>query len=132
MRQRSNAEAERISQIRHCGIAPTVKKAQPDLITDRKNANKIGRRRPRDQSRSRLYGNTERTMLNNLSEQIRDCLEHAEECARKAAAQPDPTLKADFLDMEKRWRSLARSYEFSESLESFTSNTPKLNGHLSR
>ena len=24
-------------------------------------------------------------MLNNLSEQIRECLQHAEECARKAA-----------------------------------------------
>jgi hypothetical protein len=27
-------------------------------------------------------------MLNNLSEQIRNCLQHAEECARRAAAEP--------------------------------------------
>jgi hypothetical protein len=36
----------------------------------------------------------------NLSEQIRDCLRHAEDCARKAAAQTDPELKQDFLVME--------------------------------
>jgi hypothetical protein len=37
-------------------------------------------------------------MLNNLSEQIRDCLQQAEACARKAAAQPDGSkLRQDFL-----------------------------------
>jgi hypothetical protein len=35
-------------------------------------------------------------MLESLSEQIRKCYEHAEECARKAAAQIDPALKQDF------------------------------------
>jgi hypothetical protein len=44
-------------------------------------------------------------MLNNLSQQIRECYAHAEECARKAAAQTDPRLKQDFLDMERRWLS---------------------------
>ena len=29
-------------------------------------------------------------MLDNLSEQIRECLQHAEECARKATNQTDP------------------------------------------
>ena len=56
-------------------------------------------------------------MLNNLSDQIRDCYAHAEECARKAAAQTDRRLKQDFLDMEKRWLSLAKSYELSEQLD---------------
>ena len=55
-------------------------------------------------------------MPNNLSEQIRECLEHAEECARKAGAQTDPKIKADFLDLERRWLLLARSYEFSVAL----------------
>jgi hypothetical protein len=59
-------------------------------------------------------------MLNNLSEQIRDCYAHAEECARKAAAQSDPRLKQDFLDMEQRWLSLAKSYELSERLDDFS------------
>lgn len=53
-------------------------------------------------------------MLNNMSEQIRECLRHAEDCARQAAAQTCPNLKNDFLDMERRWLFLARSYEFTE------------------
>jgi hypothetical protein len=62
-------------------------------------------------------------MLNDVSEQIRDCLRHAEDCARKAAAQSDPTLKADFLDMERRWLSLARSYELTGQLTYFSGET---------
>jgi hypothetical protein len=41
-----------------------------------------------------------RVVLNNLSAEIRECLQHAEDCARKAAAQTDPKLKEDFLEME--------------------------------
>ena len=59
-------------------------------------------------------------VLNNLSEQIRDCLEHAEECARRAAAQTDPALRDDFLRLEKRWLELARSMEFAERLTDFS------------
>ena len=62
-------------------------------------------------------------MLNNLSEQVRDCLKHAEDCARQAAAQTDPRLKEDFLDLERRWLHLARSYEFTEQLGDFSSET---------
>jgi hypothetical protein len=57
-----------------------------------------------------------RVVLNNLSEQIRECLQHAENCARKAAAQTDPKLKQDFFELEQRWLFLARSYEFTERL----------------
>ena len=64
-------------------------------------------------------------MLNNLSEHVRECLRHAEECAQKAAAQSDPTLKKDFLDMERRWLSLARSYELSERLTDFSAETKR-------
>jgi hypothetical protein len=56
-------------------------------------------------------------VLNKLSEQVRECLQHAEECARKAAAQSDPGLRDDFLRLEKRWLTLARSIEFGESLD---------------
>jgi hypothetical protein len=66
-------------------------------------------------------------MLNNVSEQMRECYRHAENCARKAAAQTDPTLKADFLDLERRWLVLARSYDFSERLNIFTRSTAKPN-----
>ena len=37
-------------------------------------------------------------MLKNLGEEIRECYRHAEDCARKAAAQIDLQLKADFVD----------------------------------
>jgi len=49
-----------------------------------------------------------RVVLNDLGEQVRDCLKHAD-CARKAAAQTDTKLKQDFLDLEKRgycWRAV--------------------------
>jgi hypothetical protein len=70
-------------------------------------------------------------MLNNLSEQIRECLQHAEECARKAAAQSDAGLRNDFLRLEKRWLDLSRSFEFDESLDTFTKNIRKPNPTLS-
>jgi hypothetical protein len=70
-------------------------------------------------------------MLANISEQIRDCLDHAEECARQAAAQTCPKLRQDFLDMERRWLSLARSYEFSERINDFAKNRPTPSGQAS-
>ena len=63
-------------------------------------------------------------MLNKLSERIRACLENAEHCASKAAAQPDgSTFKQDYLYLEKSWRSLARSYQLGEQLTDFTYET---------
>ncbi|MGB6538556.1 MAG: hypothetical protein WBF58_21650 [Xanthobacteraceae bacterium] len=58
-------------------------------------------------------------MLQNLSAAVRECLEHAEDCARQAKVQGDPTLRQDFIDLEGRWLKLARSYEFTDRLESF-------------
>jgi len=66
-----------------------------------------------------------RVVLNNLSEQIRECLPHAEDCLRKAAAQTDPNLKEDFLNLERRWLFLARSYEFTERLGDFSDETKR-------
>jgi len=59
-------------------------------------------------------------MLEHLSEQVRRCLEHAAAAKAKADATDDPASKAEFLDMEKHWLTLARSYGFTESLENFT------------
>jgi hypothetical protein len=69
-------------------------------------------------------------MFSNPSEKVRECLEHAEDCARKAAAQPDgSSLRQDFRDMEKRWLSLARSIEYTERLMTLSGDAPpKLNG----
>ena len=47
----------------------------------------------------------------------------AEDCARQAAGQNCPRLKADFLDMERRWLFLARSYELTERVSAFSAKS---------
>ena len=64
-------------------------------------------------------------MLNDLSEQMRQCLLHAEGCAQQAAVQTDPELKQDFLDMEQHWLFLARSYGFTDRLTVFSDETKR-------
>ena len=56
-------------------------------------------------------------MFANLSEQAGECRLYAELCADKAQLQSDPQLRIDYLEMQRRWLGLARSYEFSERLE---------------
>ena len=58
-------------------------------------------------------------MPNNLNEEVCECLQHAENCARQAATETDLKLKEDFLALERSWLSLARSYEFTERLTDF-------------
>ena len=55
-------------------------------------------------------------MLQNLSGDIRECYQRAEQCRRAAETAHTPSAKDDFLDMERRWLSLAHSYEFAERL----------------
>ena len=57
-------------------------------------------------------------MLNKLRGEIAECYQHAEGCAQ-AEIEPDPGLRQDFLDMEKRWLFLVRSYELTEQLERY-------------
>ena len=57
--------------------------------------------------------------MQNLSEEIRECLRHAEQCKRRAKTAPSADAIKDYLDMEQRWLSLARSYEFAEWLSNF-------------
>jgi hypothetical protein len=59
-------------------------------------------------------------MLQNLSEEIRECLRRAEECRLLSKTAPSPAAIKGYLDMEERWLTLARSYEFSERLSRFT------------
>ena len=58
-------------------------------------------------------------MLDKLSEEIRECLRHAEECRRRAKTALYTSAIQDYLEMEQRWLSLARSYEFAERLSTF-------------
>jgi hypothetical protein len=71
-------------------------------------------------------------MLKSVSEQVRECYEHAEYCARKAAAQTDPTIKQDYLDLERHWLTLARSHEFTERLNDFSAMNQKALNPLKR
>lgn len=59
-------------------------------------------------------------MLSDLDPQLRDCYERAAEAREKADATTDPALKAELLEMERRWLTLAKSYAFTESLDDFT------------
>jgi hypothetical protein len=52
--------------------------------------------------------------VDRLSADIRECYQLAADCARRAEA--DPQLRQDFLDMERRWLFLARSYEFTRRI----------------
>ena len=59
-------------------------------------------------------------MLQNLSEEIRECLRRAEECKRMSRTALSPSAIQEYLEMERRWLALAHSYEFTERLSRFT------------
>jgi PAS domain S-box-containing protein len=64
-------------------------------------------------------------MLEQLSEQVRECYERAAEAKARADATNYPALKAAFLDAEKRWLQLARSFTLTERLDDFTAAISK-------
>jgi hypothetical protein len=68
-------------------------------------------------------------MLQKLGPEIRECYRHAELCKRLAETALTESGKADYLDMERRWLSLARSYEFSERLSNFTASFSRRKPH---
>ncbi|MGB8627780.1 MAG: hypothetical protein WCD69_00090 [Xanthobacteraceae bacterium] len=59
-------------------------------------------------------------MLEQFSDQVRECYERAAEARAKTDATNDAALKRDFLNAETRWLSLASRFVFTESLEIFT------------
>jgi hypothetical protein len=71
------------------------------------------------------------TMLEKLSEEVRECLRHAEESAAQAKIEPHPAIQRDFIDMELRWLKLARSYQFLNHLRTFSAEHDKQTGELS-
>ena len=58
-------------------------------------------------------------MLQKLGDHIEACLKRAAIAEQRASDVTDPALKADYLALARQWTHLARSYEFSESLERF-------------
>jgi len=49
-------------------------------------------------------------MLQNLSEEIRECLRHAERCKQLSKTALTASAIKEYLEMEQRWLALARSY----------------------
>ena len=64
-------------------------------------------------------------MLQKLEDHIKACLKRGADAERRAAEVTDPDLKADYLALAAQWTHLARSYEFSESLERFLLNSQR-------
>ena len=58
-------------------------------------------------------------MLQKLSDHVTDCIVRAAEAERRAREATDSQLRTDLFDIAKRWRSLAESYQFVESLDQF-------------
>jgi hypothetical protein len=58
-------------------------------------------------------------MLQKLKEKQAECLEAAARCRARADAASDPTAKQEYLDLAEGWETLARSYDFNESLKDF-------------
>jgi hypothetical protein len=56
-------------------------------------------------------------MLVHLSAQVRECLEHAEAWAHRAKVEPDPAVQRDFIEMERCWLQMARSYQRLEQMQ---------------
>ena len=59
-------------------------------------------------------------MLQVLSDDVRECYRHAEDCAEKARGAATSELRGDFLRLERAWLMLARSYEFTGRLSDFS------------
>jgi hypothetical protein len=59
-------------------------------------------------------------LLHNLSEEVNQCYEHAEQCAGRARATQDEELRADYLRLAQGWLKLAQSYGLRQRLTLFT------------
>jgi len=53
-------------------------------------------------------------MLNKVADEIAECYRRAAECREKADAASAPEAKRDFLELERSWLFLARSYELGD------------------
>jgi hypothetical protein len=58
-------------------------------------------------------------MLLKTSAQVADCYERAGESRARAAAAANEIEKTEYLNIERRWIMLARSYELSERVSGF-------------
>ena len=56
-------------------------------------------------------------MLNNYTQEIRECYQQAAHCVQQAEAQNDPKVKEQFLELTRRWLLLVHGYVVNESLD---------------
>jgi hypothetical protein len=55
-------------------------------------------------------------MLHKPNQKSANCHRHAADCRARADETLDAPTRTDFLDMEQRWLSRARSYEVAERI----------------
>jgi hypothetical protein len=70
-------------------------------------------------------------VLAKLSAEVRECLWHAEDCAKRAETEPNPAIQRDYIEMERRWLKLARSYQLFERIQTFSAHQEQQRGELS-
>lgn len=58
-------------------------------------------------------------MLQKLDDHMRACIDRAVDAHERAMQANDLRLKEEHLEIAARWRRLARSYEFVESVNRF-------------
>ena len=66
-----------------------------------------------------------------MSAEVRECLWHAEDCAKRAEIEPNPAIQRDYIEMERRWLKLARSYQLFERVQIFSAHQEQQRGELS-
>lgn len=59
-------------------------------------------------------------MLQKLSEDVAECLRCAREAGECAASASDAKVRSNYLELERRWLSLAKSYELTRQLGDFS------------
>jgi hypothetical protein len=61
-------------------------------------------------------------MLQRTDTQAAYCYQRAEENRRRAEQQVKPEYKETYLDLERRWLTLAMSYEFGDRLNQYAAH----------
>ena len=61
-------------------------------------------------------------MLQHIGPRQRECLSRAAHCRELAENAADPSIRAEYLKMEKSWLRLADGYQFSERLSLFVTD----------
>jgi hypothetical protein len=64
-------------------------------------------------------------MLQHLTDDVQLCLEHAADCERIAANISHPRSKQEYLNLARRWRKLAQSFQLVDAIDLYLIETRK-------